>query len=93
MLEIIKNLLFVIIGVSAVTWLAYSGGGWQELAEKYKTNNNLPRTFLVTENQRINFVSENKSSSIAFEYYTFNIVIDILLYVYHVPLVNKIFQV
>lgn len=67
MFELTKNILFIIIGISAVTWLVSSGGGWQELAEKYKTEDNLPRTFLVTENQRINFSSENKSSSMALD--------------------------
>ncbi|MEL6931263.1 MAG: hypothetical protein AAFO95_21975 [Cyanobacteria bacterium J06600_6] len=36
------------------------------MAEKYQTENNLPQTFLVTENQRISFTRENKSGSASF---------------------------
>ena len=65
MFELIKNTLFAIIGIFAVTWLVSSAGGWKELSEKYKTEDNLPRTFLVTENERITFKSENKGGVIS----------------------------
>ena len=65
MFELIKNILFAIIVIFVVTWLTSSAGGWKELSEKYKTEDNLPNTFLVTENERITFKSENKAGVIS----------------------------
>ena len=66
MFELIRDILFAITGIFAFYWLMSSAGGWQELAEKYKTEHSLPKTFLITENQRIAFSRENKSSGTAF---------------------------
>ena len=65
MFELIGNIIFAIAGIFAFYWLM-SSGSWQELAEQYKTEDSLPKTFLITENQRISFSRENNSSSTAF---------------------------
>ncbi len=65
MFELIKNILFAIIGIFVVIWLISYAGGWKELSEKYKTEDNLPNAFLVTENERITFKSENKGGVIS----------------------------
>lgn len=61
MFELIKNILFAFAGIFAFYWFMSDFGGWQELAEKYRTENSLPKTFLITENQRTTFKRENKS--------------------------------
>jgi|GEM_PF-3513199 len=61
MFKLIIDILVAITGIFAFYWFMSDFGGWQELAEKYKTEDSLPRTFLVTENQRITFHRENKS--------------------------------
>ena len=61
MFDLFKNILFIFFGLFAVTWFVSSGGGWQELAKFYRTEQSLPKTFLLTENQRITFKRENKS--------------------------------
>ena len=61
MFELIKNILFAFTGIFAFYWFMPDFGGWQELAEKYRTERTLPKTFLITENQRITFKREHKS--------------------------------
>lgn len=65
MFELIINIIFAITGIFAFYWFMSSAGGWQELAEKYRTEHSLPKTFLITENQRISLTTENKSSGMA----------------------------
>ena len=59
--DLIKNILFAIVGICVFYWFMADVGGWRELAEKYRTEHNLPKTFLITENQQIVFKRENKS--------------------------------
>jgi hypothetical protein len=61
MYELIRNVIFIIAGIFTLSWFISDSGGWSELAEKYRTENSLPETFLIAENQRISFKSENKS--------------------------------
>ena len=65
MFELIKNLLFVGVSMYAITGLFYFNSAWKELAEKYGTEDNLPKTFLFTQNQRISFISESKIGSMS----------------------------
>jgi len=65
MFELVRNIIFAAAGIFGFYWLMSSAGGWDELAEKYKTDHNLLETFLITENQRISFSSETKSSGMA----------------------------
>lgn len=66
MFEIIRGIFFLFTGIFALYWFMSDVSGWQELTEKYRTESNLPKTFLITENQRISFTRENKSGSAAF---------------------------
>ena len=66
MFELIRGIVFLFGGIFALYWFMSDFSGWQELSEKYRTASNLPRTFLITENQRISFTRENKSGSAAF---------------------------
>ena len=61
MFELIRNILFIFTIIFAL--YCFISAGWQELAEKYRTESELPRTFLITENQRITFNSETKNIS------------------------------
>ena len=61
MYELFKNVFFIIGGIFTLSMLISDFGGWRELAEKYRTENSLPKTFLIAENQRITFKRENKS--------------------------------
>ena len=63
MFELIRNHVFFGVAFYSFTWLLYSNSGWKELVEKYRTENSIPKTFLVTDNQRIIFSSENKNGS------------------------------
>lgn len=64
MFELIRNIIFAITGIFVLYW--FMSSDWQELAEKYRIEHNLPKTFLITENQRITFKRENKNGSTAF---------------------------
>ena len=66
MFELIRSIIFLFTGVFALYWFMSDFGGWQDLSKKYRTESKLPRTFLITENQRISFSRENKNSSAAF---------------------------
>jgi hypothetical protein len=66
MFELIKNILFVFTGIFAFYWFMSEYSGWHELSAKYRTENSLPKTFLVIKNQRITFIRENKSISASF---------------------------
>ena len=61
MFELIRNIIIAFTGIFAFYW--FLSDFWQELAEKYITEDSLPKTFIVTENQRISFKRENKSSA------------------------------
>ncbi|MEM7757425.1 MAG: hypothetical protein AAF298_04745 [Cyanobacteria bacterium P01_A01_bin.40] len=65
MFELIRGIIFLFGGIFVFYWLMSDVAGWQELSEKYRTESKLPRTFLVTENQRIIFNRENKNGSAA----------------------------
>ncbi|MEL6438631.1 MAG: hypothetical protein AAFQ80_05165 [Cyanobacteria bacterium J06621_8] len=64
MFELIRNILFVAGGIFIFYY--FMSDMWQELAERYKTEHSLPKTFLITDNQRISFREENKSRGTAF---------------------------
>ena len=66
MFEIIRGIIFLFGGIFTLYWFISDFAGWQELSEKYRTESKLPRTFLITENQRIIFNRENKNGSAAF---------------------------
>ena len=44
MFELLRNILLAITGIFALYWFMSESGGWQELAEKYRTENSLPTT-------------------------------------------------
>ncbi|MEM9509627.1 MAG: hypothetical protein AAGA16_18420, partial [Cyanobacteria bacterium P01_E01_bin.35] len=66
MFELIRGIIFLFTGVFALYWFMSDISAWQKLSEKYRTESKLPRTFLITENQRIIFKRENKNGSAAF---------------------------
>ena len=63
MFDLIKNFVFFGIAFYAFTWFSYLNSDLKLLAEKYETEDSLPQTFLVVENQRISFSGENKGGS------------------------------
>ena len=65
MFHIVKDILFALAGISAFIWLFAYNNAWRDLAELYRTENSKPNTFLIADNQRISFVRENKSGSLA----------------------------
>ena len=65
MFEILKIILSLAIGIPFVFWLISAGSGWQDLAEKYKTDLGVPNTFYLEENQRIIFKREPENGSAA----------------------------
>ena len=65
MFDIFKIFFFFIVGFPLVSWWISSLGGWQELAEKYKTEQRVPDAFYIEENQRIIFKHETKNGSTA----------------------------
>lgn len=66
MFDLIKGIFFLFTGIFTLYWFMSDFGGWQDLSEKYRTASNLPKTFLIAENQRISFTKENKNGSAAF---------------------------
>ena len=66
MFELIKGIIFLFGGIFGLYWFMSDISGWQELLAKYRTESKLPRTFLITENQRISFTRENKNGGAAF---------------------------
>ncbi len=66
MFEFIRFIFIAITGLLSISWLI-SRGGWNDLAEKYKTDNGLPNTFLTTKDQHITFKRENKSGVSSFD--------------------------
>ena len=65
MFDILKIILSLAIGIPFVFWLISAGSGWQDLAEKYKTDLGVPNTFYLEENQRIIFKREPENGSAA----------------------------
>ncbi len=63
MFEIIRGIFLLFTSIFALYLFTSDVSGWQELTEKYQTEDSLPKTFLITENQRIIFNSETKNVS------------------------------
>ena len=64
--EFIRFIFIATTGLFSISWLI-SLGAWNDLAEKYRTDDSLPRTFFTTENQHITFKRENKSGVSSFD--------------------------
>ena len=65
MLEIIKNIIFAILGISGFVWLFSTQTPWQALAKKYRTEKAIPDTSAVAQNQRVSFKGINTNGSLA----------------------------